>query len=75
MAATRFAYVKTYELPDPILPNTYFVVRIDGQSFHRFSDAHAFVIRALQLMDNAAEDVMKALPDAMLAFGESDECR
>ncbi|KAG8946994.1 tRNA-His guanylyltransferase [Tulasnella sp. 424] len=79
MAATRFAYVKTYELPDPILPNTYFVVRIDGQSFHRFSDTHAFVkpndIRALRLMDNAAEDVMRALPDAMLAFGESDEYR
>ncbi|KAG9044801.1 tRNA-His guanylyltransferase [Tulasnella sp. UAMH 9824] len=77
MAATRFAYVKTYELPDPILPNTYFIVRIDGQSFHRFSDVHAFVkpndLRALQLMDNAAEDVLRALPDAVLAFGESDE--
>lgn len=77
MAATRFAYVKTYELPDPILPNTYFVVRIDGQSFHRFSDVHAFVkpndLSALQLMDNAAEDVMRALPDAVLGFGESDE--
>ncbi|KAG8935310.1 tRNA-His guanylyltransferase [Tulasnella sp. 417] len=69
MAATRFAYVKTYELPDPILPNTYFVVRIDGQTFHRFSDVHAFVkpndLAALQLMDNAAEDVMKTLPDAV----------
>lgn len=36
MAGTRFAYVRTYELPDPLLPNTYIVVRIDGHGFHRF---------------------------------------
>lgn len=35
MAATRFAYVRNYEQPDPILPNAYFVVRVDGQSFHK----------------------------------------
>ncbi|KAG8880286.1 tRNA-His guanylyltransferase, partial [Tulasnella sp. 403] len=79
MAATRFAYVKTYEAPDPILPNTYFVVRIDGQSFHRFTDDHKFEkpndLRGLKLMDKAAEDVMRNFPDITLAFGESDEFR
>lgn len=35
MAGTRFAYVRTFELPDPLLPNTFIVVRIDGHGFHR----------------------------------------
>ncbi|KAG8928954.1 tRNA-His guanylyltransferase [Tulasnella sp. 419] len=77
MAATRWAYVKSYELPDPILPNTYMVVRLDGQSFHKFSDAHGFTkpndIRALELMDRASSKVMESFPDIVLAFGESDE--
>ncbi|KAG8986938.1 tRNA-His guanylyltransferase [Tulasnella sp. JGI-2019a] len=78
MASSKFAYVKSYELPDPILPNTYFVVRIDGQSFHRFTEIHGFEkpndLAALELMDEAAKAVMKAYPgEVVLAFGESDE--
>ena len=101
MATTRFVYVRNYELPDPILPNTYFVVRLDGQSFHRqaspvqksltrrdsntgclgdrFSDLHGFQkpndLRALQLMDRAAQDVLRTSGDIVLGFGESDEYR
>jgi len=37
MAGSRFAYVRDFELPDPLLPDTYIVLRIDGHSFHRQS--------------------------------------
>lgn len=44
-----------------------------------FSDQHNFQkpndIRALQLMDHAAKDVMEEYPDIVLGFGESDEFR
>ncbi|RXW13088.1 hypothetical protein EST38_g12764 [Candolleomyces aberdarensis] len=53
------------------------VFRLDGHSFHRFSDVHDFEkpndVRALQLMDHAARSVMEEYPDIVLAFGESDE--
>jgi len=44
-----------------------------------FSDKHNFSkpndMRALQLMDHAAKDVMEEYPDIVIAFGESDEYR
>ncbi|KAG2348092.1 Thg1-domain-containing protein [Suillus weaverae] len=77
MAGTKFAYVRNFELPDPLLPDTYLVCRPDGHSFHRFSDEHGFAKpndeRALQLMDHAAKNAMIEFKDIMLAFGESDE--
>jgi tRNA(His) guanylyltransferase len=58
MANSRFAYVRNYEQPDVLLPNTFIVVRLDGKSFHRFSEQHSFVKpndrRALELMNAAA---------------------
>ena len=45
----------------------------------RFSEVHNFGkpndLRALQLMDHAATEVMEEYPDIILAFGESDEYR
>jgi len=45
----------------------------------RFSDKHGFEkpsdLRALQLMDRAAKDLMEEHADIVLAFGESDEFR
>ena len=45
----------------------------------RFSEKHEFTkpndVRALQLMDHAARDLMEEYPDIILAFGESDEFR
>ena len=45
----------------------------------RFSEKHEFTkpndVRALQLMDHAARDLMEEYPDTILAFGESDEYR
>ena len=35
MAGSRFAYVRNFELPDPLLPDTFIMLRIDGHSFHR----------------------------------------
>ncbi|KAF9558846.1 tRNAHis guanylyltransferase [Agrocybe pediades] len=77
MANSKYAYVRSFELPDPLLPGTFMLFRLDGHSFHRFSDQHEFKkpndTRALELMDHAAKDVMTEYPDIVLAFGESDE--
>ncbi|KAF7343453.1 tRNA(His) guanylyltransferase [Mycena venus] len=77
MAGSKYTYVRNFELPDPLLPGTFMVFRLDGHSFHRFSDEHGFTkpndIRALELMDHAAKDVMEQYSDIVLAFGESDE--
>ncbi|EIW57505.1 tRNAHis guanylyltransferase [Trametes versicolor FP-101664 SS1] len=77
MAGSKFAYVRNFELPDPLLPETFMVLRIDGHAFHRLSAEHDFAKpndeRALQLMDHAARDVMNEFKDIVLAFGESDE--
>lgn len=35
MAKSRFEYVRNFELPDPVLPNVFMVVRVDGRAFHR----------------------------------------
>ena len=36
MANTRYAYVRDFELPDPLLPDTFILFRLDGHSFHRY---------------------------------------
>ncbi|KAF5341590.1 hypothetical protein D9758_014065 [Tetrapyrgos nigripes] len=77
MSGSKFEYVKKYELPDPLMLGTFIVFRLDGHSFHRFSDEHNFTKpndkRALELMDHAAKALMEEYPDIILAFGESDE--
>ena len=35
MAGSKYAYVRSFELPDPVLPNVFMVVRIDGKGFHK----------------------------------------
>jgi len=77
MAGSKFAYVRNFELPDPLLLGTFIVCRLDGHSFHRFSEEHGFLKpndeRALRLIDHAARNVMTEYKDIVLAFGESDE--
>ncbi|GLB01095.1 tRNA-His guanylyltransferase [Aspergillus tubingensis] len=77
MANSKYEYVKSFEQPDVLLPNTWIVVRIDGRGFHKLSDYYGFIKpndrRALDLMNAAAVGVMKDLPDLCIAYGISDE--
>ncbi|KAF4251943.1 Glucose-responsive transcription factor [Aspergillus fumigatus] len=77
MANSKYEYVKSFEQPDVLLPNTWIVVRIDGRGFHKLSDRYGFIKpndrRALDLMNAAAVEVMKELPDLCIAYGVSDE--
>ncbi|KAJ0420484.1 Thg1 C terminal domain-containing protein [Aspergillus carlsbadensis] len=77
MANSRYEYVKAFEQPDILLPNTWIVVRIDGRGFHKLSARYEFKkpndIRALDLMNAAAVEVLKDLPDLVIAYGVSDE--
>ncbi|KAL4934357.1 tRNA guanylyltransferase [Aspergillus undulatus] len=77
MANSRYEYVKAFEQDDTLLPNTWIVVRIDGRGFHKLSDRYAFKKpndrRALDLMNAAAVEVLKDLPDLVIAYGVSDE--
>ncbi|KAL1978293.1 hypothetical protein VTN31DRAFT_1152 [Thermomyces dupontii] len=77
MANSKFEYVRDFEQPDHLLPQSWIVVRIDGRGFHKFSDKYGFEKpndrRALDLMNAAAVDVMKDLPDLNIAYGVSDE--
>ncbi|KAF8846879.1 tRNAHis guanylyltransferas-like protein Thg1 [Acephala macrosclerotiorum] len=77
MANSKYEYVKAFEQPDLLLPNTWIVVRIDGRGFHKFSNKYAFEKpndrRALDLMNAAAKAVMTELPDIVIAYGISDE--
>ncbi|PKY07622.1 putative tRNAHis guanylyltransferase [Aspergillus campestris IBT 28561] len=77
MANSKYEYVKDFEQSDPLLPNTWVVVRIDGRGFHKLSDRYHFLKpndrRALDLMNAAAVAVLKDLPDLCIAYGVSDE--
>ncbi|QKX61872.1 uncharacterized protein TRUGW13939_09028 [Talaromyces rugulosus] len=73
----EYEYVRTFEQPDSLLPESWIVVRIDGRGFHRLSDKYGFEKpndrRALDLMNAAAVVVMKDLPELSIAYGVSDE--
>ncbi|KDN63785.1 putative tRNAHis guanylyltransferase [Colletotrichum sublineola] len=77
MANSKFEYVKSFEQPDFLLPNTWIVVRIDGRGFTKLCAKYAFEKpndkRALDLMNAAARVVVTELPDITIAYGVSDE--
>lgn len=77
MANSKYEYVRNFESEDKMLPNCWIVVRIDGRSFHKFSQKHNFQkpndIRALSLMNRAAVAVMEEFKDISIAYGQSDE--
>ncbi|KAF2758673.1 histidine tRNA 5'-guanylyltransferase [Pseudovirgaria hyperparasitica] len=77
MANSKYEYVRLFEQPDALLPNTWIVVRIDGRGFHKFSKKYDFEKpndrRAVDLMNAAARGVMQELHDLVLAYGVSDE--
>ena len=77
MAKSKFEYVKKFEENDVCLLNCWIVVRIDGRSFHRFSEDHGYSkpndLRGLSLMNKCAEEVMNQFNDITISYGESDE--
>ncbi|KAJ3276110.1 tRNA-histidine guanylyltransferase 1-like [Terramyces sp. JEL0728] len=77
MACSKYEYVKHFESATTLLKNTYFVVRIDGHSFHRFTKTHNYKkpndSRGISLMNACAMEVMKEFNDIILAYGQSDE--
>lgn len=42
MACSKFEYVKKFEYSQPLLPNTFLIVRIDGKGFSKFTTLHDF---------------------------------
>ncbi|KAF8416480.1 tRNA guanylyltransferase [Tirmania nivea] len=77
MANSKYEYVKSFERPDSLLPNTWIVIRLDGRGFHNFSARHNFAkpndARASSLMNYCAALLLRDLPDVVLAYGVSDE--
>lgn len=77
MANSKYEYVKDFEKFDRLLPQTWIVIRIDGRGFHKFSDHYGFTKpndeRALGIMNDAAKEVIRSIPDVILAYGDSDE--
>lgn len=76
-ADSRCDYMNKFRKGESCLPNSWIVVRLDGKQFTRFSDLHDFNkpndLRALELMNRSAVNVMEELSDICLAFGQSDE--
>ncbi|TPX19058.1 uncharacterized protein E0L32_011219 [Thyridium curvatum] len=79
MANSKYEYVKQFEQPDALLPNTWVVVRLDGRGFTKMCAKYHFEKpndkRALDLMNAAAKAVVTELPDITIAYGISDEYR
>lgn len=77
MAKSKFEYVKDFETATKCLPNCWIIIRVDGKNFSKFTDTHKFIkpndIRALELMNSAAEFVMKEYNEIILSYGQSDE--
>lgn len=77
MANSQYQYVKNFERENFLLPETYIVVRVDGRGFHRFSKFYNFAkpndVRALNVMNKAAEGVFRSVQDIFMAYGDSDE--
>ncbi|KAF5610289.1 tRNA(His) guanylyltransferase [Fusarium subglutinans] len=77
MANSKFEYVRNFETADPLLPNTWIVVRVDGRGFTKMCAKYGFEKpndrRALDLMNTAAKAVVTELPEITIAYGVSDE--
>ena len=77
MAKSRYEYVRKFEREDPVLPNCFIVIRVDGHAFHKFVVDHGYErpndVRGLGIMNRAAQQVMKEFRDIVIGFGESDE--
>jgi tRNA(His) guanylyltransferase len=79
MANSKYAYVRAFEQPDTLLPNTWIVIRLDGRGFHKFSARYEFTKpndrAALDLMNEAAKGVLEEVKEIEVGYGVSDEYR
>ena len=77
MAKSKYEYVKQFESSTIALPQTYMVVRLDGRGFTKMCDLHKFEkpndLKALEVMNQAAKDVLSNFHDIFIAYGQSDE--
>lgn len=77
MANSKFAYVKLYEEEKKILPNCYFVLRVDGCEFKKFVKEHKYEkpndIKGINLMNECAIEILKKFDEIDLCYGHSDE--
>ncbi|KAH9530120.1 tRNA-histidine guanylyltransferase 1-like [Dermatophagoides farinae] len=80
MAKSKYEYVRQFESATDyhLLLDSYIVVRVDGQCFHRYAKEHNFLKpndkRCLDLMNRSALHVMRSFyPNIIMAYGQSDE--
>ncbi|ODQ82711.1 hypothetical protein BABINDRAFT_11094 [Babjeviella inositovora NRRL Y-12698] len=77
MANSKYEYVKNFERENHLLPSCYILIRVDGRGFHKFSAHYEFAkpndAAALQVMNQAAEQMMRQFPDISVCYGDSDE--
>jgi tRNA(His) guanylyltransferase len=77
MANSKFSFVKKFEQSRELLPSIFMVVRLDGRGFTKFCESLGLEkpndVRALNLMNSAAREVMDNFHEIVLGFGESDE--
>lgn len=77
MAKSKYEYTRKFESPVSLLPESWIVIRVDGHSFHRFTQRQEFEkpndARGLHLMNEAAKGVMKEYDDVLFSYGQSDE--
>lgn len=77
MANSEFQYVRNFETWDALAPSNWIVVRIDGRGFSKLCKKYSFAkpndLRAINLMNAAAIEVVRSFVDVVLAYGQSDE--
>lgn len=77
MANSEWGYVRDFESRDAIPPSNWIVVRLDGRGFTKLCKKYDFEKpndrKALDLMNAAAIEVVRAFVDVVLAYGQSDE--
>lgn len=77
MAKSRYEYVKNFEQDLTALPQTWIVIRVDGQAFTKFCETHHLEkpndLRCLNIMNKAAQMTCLKFTDIVLAYGQSDE--
>lgn len=77
MANSKYQYVKHFEQSERLLSECFLLVRLDGRGFHKFTKKYDFCKPndplALHVMNLAAQNVMRAFSDIVLAYGDSDE--